>query len=499
MSNTQKIEDCKNALRSATTYREWRAIALELDHLEGHEEWKLNKESDDYNYKLIEKRLAQLRKHREENDIPQMIFHLREGLHRNHGNITNPKLYSQTHVGTKHLIEEYIREVAGLLDYLCDNEFEAFPFPEKIRFFDECSRSFGSSALLLSGGAMLGLFHIGVIKALDEHDLIPGVVSGSSVGAVMAGALGTFSNLKDLYDPEKLYLDIWSKLPLAEILKQGTIMDAAQMEFFLKKNVGEYLTLEEAFKITGKHLNVTVSPAIENHATKLLNHLNAPHLLVWSAIMASCAVPGIFPPVQLMAKDQQGNIVPYMADCKWNDGTLTSDLPMKRLAELYNVTHGIVSQVNPHVIPFISDKVTESGRMGGIKHVIMAEIKTIGKWMIRIVQYVIREKRITQGLDMLHDILDQKYMGDITIRMTPNLTNYANMIKNPSHEFFRNLVLEGERATWPKINMIYHQTQIGQTLEKCVKKLEQSRRFERRSRRTDNTDGTMLVIDSKSA
>lgn len=36
------------------------------------------------------------------------------------------------------------------------------------------------------------------------------------------------------------------------------------------------------------------------------------------------------------------------------DGSVGSDLPMQRLTELFNVNTFIVSQVNPHVCPFVS-------------------------------------------------------------------------------------------------------------------------------------------------
>ena len=35
------------------------------------------------------------------------------------------------------------------------------------------------------------------------------------------------------------------------------------------------------------------------------------------------------------------------------DGSVGSDLPMQRLTELFNVNTFIVSQVNPHVCPFV--------------------------------------------------------------------------------------------------------------------------------------------------
>lgn len=54
---------------------------------------------------------------------------------------------------------------------------------------------------------------------------------------------------------------------------------------------------------------------------QLLNYLTAPNVLVWSASIASCAIPGIFSPVELLAKDKHGNITSYYPEgLKWSDG-----------------------------------------------------------------------------------------------------------------------------------------------------------------------------------
>ena len=80
--------------------------------------------------------------------------------------------------------------------------------------------------------------------------------------------------------------------------------------------------------------------------------MTAPNVLIWSAAVASCAIPGVFAPAQLMAKDKNGDIKPLYGNTKWSDGSLESDLPMQRLAELFNVNQFIVSQVNPHATLF---------------------------------------------------------------------------------------------------------------------------------------------------
>ena len=58
---------------------------------------------------------------------------------------------------------------------------------EKLEFFRRASHCFGRTALMLSGAGALGPFHVGVIKALVEEDLLPNVISGSSAGAPSGG------------------------------------------------------------------------------------------------------------------------------------------------------------------------------------------------------------------------------------------------------------------------------------------------------------------------
>ena len=47
---------------------------------------------------------------------------------------------------------------------------------------------------MLSGGAALGIYHMGVVKSLWENGLLPHVISGSSAGSIVAAMLGTHSD-----------------------------------------------------------------------------------------------------------------------------------------------------------------------------------------------------------------------------------------------------------------------------------------------------------------
>jgi hypothetical protein len=56
-------------------------------------------------------------------------------------------------------------------------------------------------------------------------------------------------------------------------------------------DVGLY-TFQEAFDKTGRIINITVAPNNNYDPPRLLNYLTAPHVCVWSAAAASCALPG---------------------------------------------------------------------------------------------------------------------------------------------------------------------------------------------------------------
>lgn len=66
------------------------------------------------------------------------------------------------------------------------------------------------------------------------------------------------------------------------------------------------------YEKTGRIINITVTPSNNTDYPSLLNYLTAPHVLVWSAALASCAIPGVFAPVELIAKDKQGVLRPYV-------------------------------------------------------------------------------------------------------------------------------------------------------------------------------------------
>lgn len=72
------------------------------------------------------------------------------------------------------------------------------------QFFRLCARNYGRTALCLSGGATFSFFHLGVVRELLDHDLLPRVITGTSGGSLIAAliAVRTDEELKEALVPE---------------------------------------------------------------------------------------------------------------------------------------------------------------------------------------------------------------------------------------------------------------------------------------------------------
>ncbi|MCG8614538.1 MAG: DUF3336 domain-containing protein [Pseudomonadales bacterium] len=471
-----KIKNLRKALAEATTYERWIAIALELDYLERKVEWKESFRCNLYNYELIYHRLNQLKVLHEQKNVAELARALREGLHHDLGNMGNPALYERSHVGTKHLIEEYVSQVCFALNYVCDSELPDLAGQKKVEFFKDTLLSFGRPALLLSGGASLGVFHIGVVKALWTRGLLPKIIAGSSVGSIIAGMLGTHTDaeLPGMWDPETHNLRAWKWNGLFKGFLGKGFMDPKTLRACLRSNIGEF-SFQEAYERTGRSINITVSPTEHHQMPRLLSRYTSPYLLVWSASQASCSVPGIFPPTKLLKKDESGELTAYMPKLRWVDGSVVSDLPIERLMHLYDVNFSIVSQTNPHIVPFLTHQKNRqnAGMLTWPGRFLKSEVEFRGKALFDFLRKRIGPEALRQLSGQAYTILAQSYYGDVTIAPQYDYRHYASLLKNPTNEFVNEMILAGERATWPKIAMIKTHAKISQTLEKCIARAEE--------------------------
>jgi hypothetical protein len=187
----RRLAALEDVIDHASSYEEYKEACQEHDELSGAEEWKHKDPCRDYDYRLIRKRVQRIKLAQSRNDIFGLMSILHEGLHGNLGNIANPVLRTNSKIGTKSLIETFINQVIEALDAIYHANENDVDFYEKLHFFEETSHAFGRSCLMLSGGAGLGFFHAGVVKSLNEHRVLPTVISGASAGSIIGGMLAT--------------------------------------------------------------------------------------------------------------------------------------------------------------------------------------------------------------------------------------------------------------------------------------------------------------------
>eukprot|EP01083_Nonionella_stella_P177489 624044_1 len=204
----------------------------------------------------------------------------------------------------------------------------------------------------------------------------------------------------------------------------------------------------------------------------LLNYQNALNDCIWSAILASSALPQIVPPVELYAKDPTRKIVQFYGFGKcWADGYIMNDRPTK--IQTFNVSYTIVSQANQHVVPFAFSSEGYSGepprhnhgvgfRRGflpaGVEKLLKLEML---KWMQRLTELDLMSR--LYGHDWSNLTL-QEFKGDVTIYAQPSISDYIWLMSDPTHSEMERFFGRGQLACWHKLCMISHRLHLDQLL-----------------------------------
>jgi len=139
--------------------------------------------------------------------------------------------------------------------------------------------------LVLSGGGVKAVAHIGFIKVLLENNIVPTQVSGTSAGALVA-ALYAHG-----YEPEKM-ISFFKQTPLFKFslyaINKPGFMDSEKYITFFKKFFSE-----NSFESLKYPLTVTATDLISGKLT----YFKSGELI--KPLIASSALPPIFSPIEI--------------------------------------------------------------------------------------------------------------------------------------------------------------------------------------------------------
>lgn len=156
----------------------------------------------------------------------------------------------------------------------------------------------GPTAWVLAGGGSFGAIQVGMLQALVAHGLAPDLVVGSSVGAINGAYFAGAPDAEGLARLEAIWCGLrrrtvfplaWGRLlGLNSAAVSGFAVDPSGLRGLLERCLS-YQALEQARvpmhvvatdQLGGGTVTISRGPAVE-------------------AVLASCAIPAVFPPVHL--------------------------------------------------------------------------------------------------------------------------------------------------------------------------------------------------------
>lgn len=347
--------------------------------------------------------------------------------------------------------------------------------------FKGIAANYGRTALCLSGGATFAYYHFGVVKALLEADLLPDIITGTSGGALVAALVATRTNdeLKELLVPAlackitacREPMTVWFRRWWRTGARFDSVDWAKQCSWWCRGS----MTFREAYERTGRILNVSCVPADPHSPTILCNYLTSPDCVIWSAVIASAAVPGILPPVVLMTKGRDGRLAPYSFGHKWKDGSLRTDIPTKALNLHFNVHFSIVSQVNPHVNLFffssrgsVGQPVTHRrgrGWRGGYLGSAAEQLIKLDlhKWLRVLRQLELLPRPLGQDWSQLWL---QQFGGTVTIWPKSVAMDFVHILSDPDPARLARMIHEGQQSAFPKLKFVENRLKIERMVER---------------------------------
>ena len=168
---------------------------------------------------------------------------------------------------------------------------------------------------VLGGGGSLGAVQVGMLQALSEHDIAPGVVAGTSVGSLNGAVVAM-----DPKSAANRLSHLWARITRERVFPGGLLAQVRTFQhtkthLFPSTGLTAVVTDFMGADVTFADLALPFAAVAMDIATARPHVLRAGPLR--PALLASAAIPGIFPPVQL------GSLLLY-------DGGLVANVPMRQ-------------------------------------------------------------------------------------------------------------------------------------------------------------------------
>ncbi len=153
-------------------------------------------------------------------------------------------------------------------------------------------------ALVLGGGGLKGFAHIGVLRVLEETGIVPDVIAGTSIGALIAASYCSGMPVDELEER-------------AAALKRKDLFRVNHFGMLLDRMKSRSIYLEEPLRMLCEGAipegDFTTLPRrlfvntvdLDRGARVVWGLPGLEHVSVRDAVYASCALPGFFPPGQV--------------------------------------------------------------------------------------------------------------------------------------------------------------------------------------------------------
>ena len=409
----------------------------------------------------------------------------------------------------------------GLTFVTKNSEQLGIPLPVVRDFLADLRLFVGRTALCLSGGGSLAMGHLGLLKVLLAEKLLPRVVSGTSGGSIVAAIVCLARDAElgaILADPGELVgsarlcdrlvgcskptgplaPEVEGRAPVffedfsAQLLHYFTLAAAGapspslvRHDIFrdtLRNQFGDE-TFLSAYQRTGRILIISVFSQFQEQRNGgeptgsgqplILSYISSPQVLIYSAVHASCALPGLMQAAQLLALSESGTHMPYHPlGGSAIDGSLFADIPVSELSLVFCTRRFVVSQCNPHVALFLApprSAAREKSPMAGLDKAIQLLDMTITQRFADLA----RAGAVPHALGkILVPLTSQLYsagslsdtLTGVTIIPRGPLFTLLRAFVQPSKADVVEMARCGERAAWPELRSIEALT----SLERCI-------------------------------